>query len=85
MKKQIIKELFAYIAEEEQDSEGIIGMVSNIAGVGQSFVPLVGANMERVDRYKDKAIQIGKITGKTVKLKRFKLIEESIEIIFEPK
>ena len=76
MKKQIITEMYAFVAEESPGDEGVIGMTLNMPGVGPSFTPLVGADMDRVESLRPHAIQIGKMTGKKIRLKKFKLVDE---------
>ena len=78
MKKQIVTEMYAFIAEESPGNEGVIGMSLDIPGVGPSFTPLVGADMDRIESLRPHAIMIGKTTGCPIKLKRFKLISEEI-------
>lgn len=82
MEKQIINELFAFVAEEEPGSEGVTGMTINMPGSGPTFAPLIGADMARVESLKQRAIDIGVATNKKITLKTFKLVSE--EIIFDP-
>lgn len=72
----IITELFAFVAEEEEGNEGVIGMSLNMPGVGPSFTPLIGADMERVEQLRPYAIDIAKTSGKKVVLKKFTMTEE---------
>lgn len=66
-----IDEMYAFCAEESPGDEGIIGMYSQ-----GSWVPLVGADMARVVSLNEVAIEIGKETGTTITLKKFKLVSE---------
>jgi len=71
-----IDEMFAFVAEESgPDDEGLIGFKS-----GDSWIPMVGADMARVNSLKPVAKQISKITGKSVKVLRFTNREEIEEI-----
>lgn len=77
--KKIIVELFAFCSQDEVDGqEGIIGCMSDD---GQWF-PLIGADMERVESIRNKAIQIGKLSGKKIVLKKFLLVGDP-EVIFD--
>lgn len=67
-----ITEMFAFIAEDEgPDDEGIIGMP-----MGDMVMPLVGADMERVDSLRPLAKDVGLLMGKKVKLIRFSVRED---------
>ncbi len=62
-----ISEMFAFIAEDQgPDDEGVIGME-----IGGSMMPLVGADMARVDSLRPFAEQIGLIINKKIKLVKF--------------
>lgn len=68
-----IKELFAFVAEDSgPEDEGIIGMSLG----GDLMMPLVGADMARVESLKPAARQIAWLTGKKVKLLRFSTRED---------
>lgn len=71
-----IEEMYAFVAEDAgPDDEGVVGM-----NTGLGWVPLVGADMARVESLKPIAQQIAKQTGKKVKLLHFTTREE-LEII----
>ena len=71
-----ITEMYAFVAEESgPDDEGVVGM-----SAGQWFLPLVGADMARVNSLKPHALDIAKKTGKKVKLIHFTNREELEEI-----
>jgi len=68
-----IEEMYAFIAEDtEPDDEGIIGMRTGPDDDGRYiWVPLVGADMARVDSLRPIALGIGRQSGKKIKLARF--------------
>jgi len=67
-----IMEMYAFVAEDKDpEDEGIIGFMA-----GTGWMPLVGADMARVDSLKPIARDISRNTGKTVKLIRFTNREE---------
>ena len=71
-----ITEMFAFIAEDNgPDDEGVVGMSAR-----QWFLPLVGADMARVNDIKPYALDIAKKTGKKVKLIHFTNREDLEEI-----
>lgn len=78
MSKKIIEEMYAFISKDSDGSEGVIAMK-----VGDTFFPLVGADMERMDSLRNTAFNIGKITNKPIRLLKFKLV--SYEVIDELK
>jgi len=62
-----IEEMYAFVAEDSgPDDEGIIGM-----SVGNVILPLVGADMARVESLRPIARNISVQTGKKVKLLHF--------------
>jgi len=70
--KKVIEELFAYCAEDvegEDLMEGLIGFAMD----GQ-WIPLIGADMERVEALRSIAIKIGEQSGKKIVIKKFKLV-----------
>jgi hypothetical protein len=68
-----IKELYAFVSiGDEPDDEGIIGFRTN----GGTFMPMIGADMTRVNELKPMADRISKITGKPYKILQFKLENE---------
>lgn len=71
----IIKEVFAFTTIDEDGTEGVIGFRSPD---GQ-WMPLVGADMERVESLMPIAKSIGEVHNKRIFLKRFEL-KDSEEI-----
>jgi len=65
----IITELFAFCSVDE-GGEGVIA--HSVNGV---TMPLIGADQTRVDSLIDLVINISKMTGTKIVLKKFKLIE----------
>jgi len=71
-----IKEIYAFIAEDKgPDDEGVVGM-----SFGSWMLPLVGADMARVESLRPHALDTAKKTGKKIKLIRFTHREELEEI-----
>lgn len=67
-----IDEMYAFIALDPADNtEGIISMQ-----MGSMHMPLVGADMTRVEQLRPHARAIGEATGTQVKLVRFTKIAE---------
>ena len=74
-----IEEMYAFVTEDSgPDDEGIIGM-----NTGMGWMPLVGADMKRVESLKPIAKRISQQIGKPVKLLHF-VTRQEVEII-EPK
>lgn len=71
-----ITEMFAFIATEKDGTEGILGFQTD-NGV---MMPLVGADMDRVDSVKGFAKLIGQHAGCNVTLAKFS-IRENLEVI----
>lgn len=62
-----IEEMYAFVAEDsDPDDEGIVGM-----GTKAGWIPLVGADMARVESLKPIARNIAAQTGKKIKLLHF--------------
>ncbi|GAH58867.1 unnamed protein product [marine sediment metagenome] len=62
-----IEEMYAFVAEDSgPDDEGIVGM-----SIGAVMLPLVGADMARVESLRPIARSIGEQTGKKIKLLHF--------------
>lgn len=62
-----IEEMYAFVAEGSgPEDEGIIGMTTN-----SGWMPLVGADMARVESLKPIARNIGVATGKKIKILHF--------------
>ena len=71
-----ITEMYAFVAEDSgPDDEGIVGM-----GTGLGWMPMVGADMDRVNSLRPIAKGIAKATGKRIKLLHFTK-QEVIEFI----
>ena len=71
-----ITEMFAFVAEDTgPDDEGVTGI-----WMAEIFLPLIGADMARIDSLRPTAKAIAKQTGKPVKLLRFSQREE-LEVI----
>ena len=67
-----IEEMYAFVAEDSgPDDEGIVGM-----GTRAGWMPLVGADMARVESLKPIARNIAAQTGKKIKLLHFTHREE---------
>lgn len=67
-----IEEMFAFVAEDSgPDDEGIVGM-----NMGAGWMPLVGADMARVESLKPIARGIAMQTGKKIRLLHFSQREE---------
>lgn len=71
-----IEEMYAFAAEDNgPDDEGIVAM-----SMGSVMMPLVGADIERVESLKPIARDIARQTGKKIKLLRFSNREDVGEI-----
>jgi len=71
-----ITEMYAFVAEDSgPDDEGIVGMNTKLG-----WMPLVGADMARVESLKPIAKGIANATGKKIKLLHF-IKREVIEFI----
>ena len=67
-----IEEMYAFVAEDSgPDDEGLVGM-NTVSG----WMPLVGADMARVESLKPIAKNIAAQTGKKIKLLHFTQREE---------
>lgn len=67
-----IEEMFAFVTEDSgPEDEGIVGM-----NTGAGWMPLVGADMARVESLKPIAKQIAAVTGKRIKILHFTQREE---------
>lgn len=77
-----IDKMYAFIAEDTgPDDEGLIALPSETDQDGNSvWLPLIGADMERVDSLREIARGIGYETGKKVTLVHFSN-REDVEII----
>ncbi|GAJ00133.1 unnamed protein product [marine sediment metagenome] len=70
-----IDKMFAFIAENNGNDEGVIGAVTP-----QGWMPLVGADMARVESLRPIAQRVARVTGKPVKLVVFNTRRE-LEVI----
>ncbi|MBA7588167.1 hypothetical protein ES708_30218 [subsurface metagenome] len=71
-----ITQMYAFVAEDSgPDDEGITGI-----WMGEIFMPLVGADMARVNSLRPAAEAIARKTGKPIKLLHFSQREE-LEVI----
>lgn len=64
---QRIEKLYAWVAEEPDGGEGILG--SDLPGLG--YVPLIGADRARIESYRSIAQAMGDKTGYPIRLKLF--------------
>lgn len=71
-----ITELFAFIAEDGPEDEGIVAMK-----VGDMMMPMVGADMERVESLREIAVHIGKIYNQKIILAKFTVRTDLEEIM----
>ena len=71
-----IETLYAYLSENSPDDEGLVGMK-----VGDTWVAMVGADMQRMESLKDIAQDMARATGKKIILAKFstKTVLETIE------
>ena len=68
----VITEMSVFVAVDDGDGdEGVIGMTTDMG-----WMPLVGADMARIESLKPIAKQIAKALRKKVVLKKFKLAGE---------
>ena len=68
----IIKEMFAYCSVDGSDDEGVVGWKTP----EHEWMPLVGADMDRMKSLLPLAKSIAEVTGKDIVLKRFQLVSE---------
>ncbi len=61
-----ITEMYAFIAEEGPEDEGIIAMI-----VGDKWMPMLGADMKRMESLRPIAQNVATITGKKIILAKF--------------
>uniref|UniRef100_A0A6H1Z6A3 Uncharacterized protein n=1 Tax=viral metagenome TaxID=1070528 RepID=A0A6H1Z6A3_9ZZZZ len=67
-----IEEMYAFVAEDSgPEDEGLVGM-----NTGDGWMPLVGADMARVESLKPIARGIAAATGKKIKIIHFTQREE---------
>ena len=73
-----INTIYAFIATEEgPDDEGVVAAL-----ISDVWIPLVGADKERVESLKPIAKKIGQVTKKKITLAKFK-VREDLEVISE--
>ena len=71
-----IEQIFAFISlDEGPEDEGVIAWK-----IGDSWIPLVGADMARIDSLRPMAKKIAEITGKRIVLSKFSRREDLEEI-----
>ena len=66
-----IKTIHAYTAIGDDNEEGIIGEL-----IDGTFMPFVCADEDRLRSLRQNAVDIGKMTGKKIKLVRFSVRED---------
>jgi len=68
--------LFAFISVNEGlEDEGVVAAL-----VGDTWMPLVGADMDRVESLKPLAVEVARVTGKRIVLAKFGNREDLEEI-----
>lgn len=65
-----IQEMYAFVADNGPEGEGIMGF----KGPDGGWVPLVGADLTRVEQLKEIADQISKAAGIPYRILYFKLV-----------
>jgi hypothetical protein len=75
MMPKTITELWAWVAIEPDGGEGVMGSEMMIDG-RTMFVPLVGADRERIESYRGHAEKIAGLSGCKVKLMRYSEAQE---------
>ena len=70
-----INELYAFIAEEGIDDEGVVAMK-----LESNWLPMVGSDMDRMISLKPIATKIANLTGKNITLAKFS-IRTDMEVI----
>lgn len=76
-----IEQMYAFIVEDTgPDDEGVVAIQSEEGDYGRIWLPLVGADMARVNSLKPLAAGIGNQIGKKVKLVHFTNREE-LEVV----
>lgn len=72
-----IDEMYAFVAVHDDQDEGVMGMPT-----AQGWLPMVGADMARMESLKDLAKVLAQRSGKRIRLLRFSVREE-LEV-FDP-
>ncbi len=71
-----IEAIYAFISiDEGPEDEGIVA-----TRIGDTWMPLVGADMDRVESLKPLAVGVARLTGKRIVLARFGVREDLEEI-----
>jgi hypothetical protein len=70
-KKLFISEMYAFISTDDE-GEGVMAFLAQ----NGTWMPMVGADMTRVEQLKPIAINMGKAQGRKVKLIKFSQREE---------
>lgn len=72
-----IETIYAFISTEEgPNDEGVVAFK-----VGNTWMPLVGADMKRIDSLRPIAKQIAEVTKKRIVLAKFTLRQDMEEIV----
>ena len=66
-----IEKIYAYIVDEGEGDEGIPAVQ-----LGDSFFPLIGADMERIKSLEPYVEMVGDLKGKKMVFKEFVLVDE---------
>jgi len=71
-----IDAIFAFISVDEgPEDEGIVA-----ARMGNMWMPLVGADMDRIDSLRPLAVEVARLTGKKIVLAKFSVREDLEEL-----
>lgn len=70
MTVKIINEVYTFVTADDEE-EGIIGKTVSVPGIGQTFLPFVFNNPQKIEHLREIAIEIGKVSKKKIKLIRF--------------
>lgn len=73
-----IETIHAFISVDSEGDEGIVGMKNPTDG---SWMPLIGADEERIKSLMPIAKQIKRLTNKKIKLIKFSIREDIEEIL----
>jgi len=71
----VIKEMFAFVAIDPGDAEGDEGVLG-FQEHGGSWIPMVGADLKRVESLRPVADEMAKQLGITYKIKKFIYTED---------
>lgn len=72
MNPKIITELYAFVSTDIDGNEGVVGMQTP-----EGWMPLIGADMDRVESMVSAAKEIQRVTGQLVFIKKFRLDDSS--------